>query len=276
MEPVDHACPPSSLQTLTGWRRHQSIGRGGWRNICRERLWAWLLGSRPGRLAHQQAWRVDTGHAPRWGSDGPLVLASLGGGHPAALLEHWCFPAFLYAPLSTWRVWQEALGKRGWALPSQSCRESRGAEHTVCSASLCPSCGGPRVAGAMRSVCLWGLVSESAPAPSSPAWWVPARGTVAPLSLVPFLTESVLRRGRGCDFTGSCWDSRGMLGSHHDTVVAQFPVHAMRGWRLTKAGLSCWRCWVGGWAGFPPRKILGSYLTAPLRHLLLEKSLGHS
>lgn len=30
-------------------------------------------------VAWFEAWRVDTGHAPRWGSDDPLLLAFLGG-----------------------------------------------------------------------------------------------------------------------------------------------------------------------------------------------------
>lgn len=95
-------------------------------------------------VAQFEAWRVDTGHAPRWGSDDPL-------------------PAFLGVPCSTAsflsftlpylhdEFGREATDKHmAGPLPSASCRGSWAAEHTVCSAPWWPSHGGPRFAGAMR------------------------------------------------------------------------------------------------------------------------------
>lgn len=72
-----------------------------------------------------------------------------------------CSTAFL--PSFTLPYLHDEFGRRrrtsmAGPLPSASCRGSWAAEHTVCSAPLWPSHGGPRFAGAMRSVCLWGLV----------------------------------------------------------------------------------------------------------------------
>lgn len=62
MEPADPACPPSSLQTLIGCRKHQSTGRGG---CDRERLCAWLLGSRPDLCWPCSLVGLDSGPGPR-------------------------------------------------------------------------------------------------------------------------------------------------------------------------------------------------------------------
>ena len=75
MVAADGACGPSLPSFLfanSHWMKGASNHRP-WR------LKEHLLGEVMSLVAWFEAWRVDTGHAPRWGSDDPLLLAFLGG-----------------------------------------------------------------------------------------------------------------------------------------------------------------------------------------------------